>query len=78
MEQVAQCPALKQDVNIPNRGVKKELDSNGIFVKSLTREGVVEEAPGAYKDVDRIAEVSHKMGIATKVARLVPIGVIKG
>ena len=60
------------------QGVKKELDSNGIFVKSLTREGVVEEAPGAYKDVDRIAEVSHKMGIATKVARLVPIGVIKG
>ena len=51
------------------QGVKKELDSNGIFVKSLTREGVVEEAPGAYKDVDR-AEVSHKMGIATKVARL--------
>ncbi|MDI1495701.1 MAG: tRNA-splicing ligase RtcB [Cenarchaeum symbiont of Oopsacas minuta] len=59
-------------------GVKKSLNSSGIFVKSLTREGVVEEAPGAYKDVDHIAKVSHKMGIATKVARLVPIGVIKG
>ncbi len=39
---------------------------------------VSEEAPGAYKDVDRVVEVSHEVGIATKVARLVPIGVSKG
>ena len=32
----------------------------------------------AYKDVDTIADISHNLGIATKVARLVPIGVIKG
>ena len=40
--------------------------------------GVVEEAPEAYKNVDSVVDVSHKLGIATKVARLVPIGVIKG
>lgn len=39
---------------------------------------MVEETPEAYKDVDAVANVSHELGIATKVAKLVPIGVIKG
>ena len=59
-------------------GVRTGLESKGIYVKALTREGVVEETPEAYKDVDSVAEVSHSLGIATKVVRLVPIGVIKG
>lgn len=59
-------------------GVKGTLESRGIYVKALTREGVVEETPEAYKDVDAVANVSHELGIATKVARLIPIGVIKG
>ena len=58
--------------------VKNRLQSNGIYVKALTRDGVVEETPDAYKDVDEIANVSHSLGIATKVVRLIPIGVIKG
>ncbi len=58
--------------------VQKRLESRGIYIKALTREGVVEETPEAYKDVDAVADVSHRVGIATKVARLVPIGVIKG
>jgi len=58
--------------------VHKALEDRGIFVKALTREGVVEETPEAYKDVDAVAKVSHELGIATKVAKLVPIGVIKG
>lgn len=58
--------------------VRTGLESRGIYVKALTREGVVEETPEAYKDVDAVAEVSHSLGIATKVVRLVPIGVIKG
>ena len=57
--------------------VKSGLESKGIYVKALTKEGVVEETPEAYKDVDAVVNVSH-LGIATKVARLVPIGVIKG
>jgi len=59
-------------------GIKRQLSEKGVFVKSLTRDGVVEEAPQAYKDVDSVVEVSHMLKIATKVARLVPIGVIKG
>ncbi len=58
--------------------VQKSLGDKGIFIKALTREGVVEETPEAYKDVDAVASVSHEMGIATKVAKLVTIGVIKG
>lgn len=58
--------------------VKKSLTDKGIFIKSLTRDGVVEETPEAYKDVDAVVNVSHELGIATKVAKLVPIGVIKG
>lgn len=58
--------------------VQSRLESRGIYIKALTKEGVVEETPEAYKDVDAVAEVSHRVGIATKVARLVPIGVIKG
>ncbi|MEM3136288.1 MAG: RtcB family protein [Candidatus Nitrosotenuis sp.] len=58
--------------------VKKTLNDKGIFIKSLTRDGVVEETPEAYKDVDAVVNVSHELGIATKVAKLVPIGVIKG
>ena len=58
--------------------VKKTLNEKGIFIKALTRDGVVEETPQAYKDVDAVVNVSHDLGIATKVAKLVPIGVIKG
>ncbi|MGQ0771464.1 MAG: RtcB family protein [Nitrososphaerota archaeon] len=58
--------------------VKKSLNDKGIFIKSLTRDGIVEETPEAYKDVDAVVNVSHELGIATKVAKLVPIGVIKG
>lgn len=64
--------------NFTETEVQKSLGDKGIFIKALTTEGVVEETPEAYKDVDAVANVSHDLGIATKVARLVPIGVIKG
>ena len=64
--------------NYTESQVRKHLSDKGIEVKALTRDGVVEEAPQAYKDVDSIVNVSHELGIATKVAKLVPIGVIKG
>ena len=64
--------------NYTESQVKKYLSEKGIEVKALTRDGVVEEAPQAYKDVDSIVNVSHELGIATKVAKLLPIGVIKG
>ena len=64
--------------NYTEENVKKSLNDDGIFIKALTRDGVVEEAPQAYKDVNAVVNVSHNLGIATKVAKLVPIGVIKG
>lgn len=64
--------------NYTESQVRKHLSDKGIEVKALTRDGVVEEAPQAYKDVDSIVNVSHELGIATKVAKLLPIGVIKG
>lgn len=64
--------------NYTENDVKKSLNDKGIFIKALTRDGVVEETPQAYKDVDAVVNVSHNLGIATKVAKLIPIGVIKG
>lgn len=60
------------------RDVRRTLEDRGVYVKSLTRDGIIEETPQAYKDVDDIAGVSDGLGIATKVAKLVPMGVIKG
>jgi tRNA-splicing ligase RtcB len=59
-------------------GVRKSLETKGIYVKSLTKDGLIEEAPDAYKDVDAVVDISHSLEIASKVARLVPLGVIKG
>ena len=64
--------------NFTENEVRRSLGDKGIFIKALTRDGVVEETPQAYKDVDAVVNVSHNLGIATKVAKLVPIGVIKG
>ena len=64
--------------NYTESQVRKYLSDKGIVVKALTRDGIVEETPQAYKDVDSIVNVSHELKIATKVAKLVPIGVIKG
>ena len=58
--------------------VRTRLESRRIYVKALTKDGLVEETPDAYKDVDAVVDVSDSLGIATKVARLIPIGVIKG
>ncbi|MDD5651159.1 MAG: RtcB family protein [Candidatus Nanoarchaeia archaeon] len=58
--------------------VKKSLHEKGIEVKSGSWEGLAEESPGVYKDVNEVCEVSHQVGIASKVVRLVPLSVIKG
>jgi len=59
-------------------GIKKDLESKKIFIKSASWDGIAEEAPGAYKNIDEVVNVSHEVGIGIKVARLRPIGVIKG
>lgn len=58
--------------------VTAQLAKAGVTIKSASRNGISEEAPGAYKDVDEVIRVSHEAGIAKTVARLIPVGVIKG
>src|SRR5213080_701563 len=58
--------------------LKKSLESQGIVIRAASMEVLAEEAPGAYKDVDRVVEVSHQLGIGQKVVRMTPIGVAKG
>jgi tRNA-splicing ligase RtcB len=58
--------------------IKQELESKGIELKSTSWKGVAEEAPQVYKNVDEVVKVSHKVGIGKLVARVVPLGVMKG
>jgi tRNA-splicing ligase RtcB len=58
--------------------LREELEAGGIHVRAGSMAGLAEEAPVAYKDVDRVVEVVDGAGIAQKVARLVPLAVIKG
>jgi tRNA-splicing ligase RtcB len=60
------------------RQVQQKLEQEGILVRSDSRDGILEEVPEAYKDVDEVIEVVHQAGLARKVARLRPMGVIKG
>jgi tRNA-splicing ligase RtcB (3'-phosphate/5'-hydroxy nucleic acid ligase) len=56
----------------------KKLEDQGIILRAETRDGILEEIPEAYKDIDEVVNVVHNAGLARKVARLRPIGVIKG
>jgi tRNA-splicing ligase RtcB len=56
----------------------KRLEEQGILVRTETRDGLLEEIPEAYKDIDAVIAVVHKAGLARRVARLRPMGVIKG
>lgn len=58
--------------------VRRSLEQRGIAVRAASAVVLAEEADPAYKNVDMVADVSHKVGIATKVARLVPLAVVKG
>jgi tRNA-splicing ligase RtcB len=58
--------------------LRDELESAGIHVRAGSMPGLAEEAPEAYKDVDRVVDVVHGAGIAKKVARITPVAVIKG
>jgi tRNA-splicing ligase RtcB (3'-phosphate/5'-hydroxy nucleic acid ligase) len=58
--------------------LRHDLEAEGIRVRAGSMGGLAEEAPIAYKDVDRVIEVVHNAGIARKVARIVPVAVVKG
>ena len=58
--------------------LRDELKSRGILICAGSMSGLAEEAPLAYKDVARVVEVVHMLGIGRKIARLEPVAVIKG
>jgi tRNA-splicing ligase RtcB len=58
--------------------IKRALEQRGIYVRAASSVVLAEEADPAYKNVDVVAEVSDRIGIATKVARFVPLAVVKG
>ena len=60
------------------RNVAQELRAKGIIVMAASKEVLREEVPDAYKDVDAAVEVCSRAGIASKVARMRPLGVVKG
>ncbi len=62
----------------PSAQVRRELEAQGIVVRAVGRDTLAEEAPDAYKDVDRVVEVCHQAGLSRKVARLRPLAVVKG
>ena len=63
---------------ISGRALRERLESRGILVRGSSWRGLAEERPEAYKDIDAVADVSDRAGLARKVARLVPVGVVKG
>jgi tRNA-splicing ligase RtcB len=58
--------------------LRRQLEKRGIVVRSPSNKGLAEEAPFAYKDVERVVEVVERAGLARRVAQLVPLGVVKG
>ncbi|MEW6222312.1 MAG: RtcB family protein [Candidatus Hadarchaeota archaeon] len=58
--------------------VRQKLETQGTIVRAAKISVIAEEAPEAYKDVDRVVDISHRAGISRKVVRLKPIGVAKG
>jgi tRNA-splicing ligase RtcB len=60
------------------RSIAGELEREGIFVMARGKHTLVEEMPEAYKDVDEVVEVVHQAGLAAKVAKMKPFGVVKG
>ena len=56
----------------------QDLEKKGIVIHAQSRATVTEEAPGVYKDVTEVVDVVHKAGLARKVCRMRPVGVVKG
>lgn len=72
---MSRTQAAKQ---IEGKKLEQDLRTQGILVRTANYKGLAEEAPFAYKDVAEVVTVCHEAGISRKVARLRPLGVVKG
>ncbi|QDU98641.1 RtcB family protein [Lignipirellula cremea] len=73
--QMSRTAAVK---HAQGRDIKKELKARGVSARSHSWRGLAEEQPDAYKDVNQVVDVVHQANLAKKVARMRPIGVVKG
>ena len=80
-----ECPVCAESIPVNaaickgcNAVLDQELAAKGIIARARSWKGLAEEQPDAYKDVDLVVEVVHRAGLARKVARMRPIGVVKG
>jgi tRNA-splicing ligase RtcB len=62
----------------PTNQVLASMEAKGIYLQAMSRKVISEEAPGAYKDIDEVVDITDRAGIAKKVVRLKPLGVVKG
>ena len=58
--------------------LRRRLERQGIVVRGASARGLAEETPEAYKDVNQVVQAAEGAGLCRKVARLVPLGIIKG
>ncbi|KAI5488468.1 RNA ligase (ATP) protein [Trichomonas vaginalis G3] len=72
---MSRSKALK---TIPLENVQNDLASHGVFLKAADKQTIQDESPDAYKDIEQVIDACETVGISHKVARLVPMGVIKG
>jgi tRNA-splicing ligase RtcB len=63
---------------IQGHELKARLEAQGITIRAGRTSTLAEEAPEAYKDVNRVVEICHQAGLSLKVAKLRPLGVVKG
>ena len=75
IRRLSRTAARKQ---VEGASLRRELEAQGVAVRTASNKGLAEEAPLAYKDVDRVVEVVERAGLAKRVAQLLPIGVVKG
>ncbi|TCC00216.1 RtcB family protein [Micromonospora zingiberis] len=69
----------KQAVAVGRGGdPRAQLQARDIAVRGASRRGLAEEMPAAYKDISAVVEAAEGAGLCRKVARLVPLGVVKG
>jgi tRNA-splicing ligase RtcB (3'-phosphate/5'-hydroxy nucleic acid ligase) len=63
---------------VKGAALRRRLEAEGVAVRGTSARGLAEEAPEAYKDVDQVVDAATAAGLCRKVARLVPVGVVKG
>ncbi|OPY02065.1 MAG: RNA-splicing ligase RtcB [Syntrophorhabdus sp. PtaB.Bin047] len=60
------------------RSIIREMEERGVYVRAASKATLAEEMPEAYKDVSKVVEVVHRAGISRLVAKIIPMGSIKG